>query len=187
LVLLSQLSIGSIAIAYVSVPVLFAVPARWLPALPVSPRMLFRITTVPLVLAVAAASVIRIFADPEHPMTPRTRIVQVAEELAILYLLIFLCEVLNWRRLSTLGRWVRAIPLAVMMVIPITMLMVFSRSHGFWIIDEALQRLAGALPENWRLLAPVLILPVALLYWLAEHTFGELEYPNIRATVGEPG
>lgn len=180
--LLSQLAMGSFAIAYVYLPAFVKVtrePLRWVWPLPVVSRTLFRIMTVPLAAAIAAATVLRIFVDPEHPLTPRERIVEMAAELTFLWFLMFLSEIVDWRRLGTIRRWVRVIPM-ILCVAAIFIAMIVFDSHGpYQIFDRALRALAGALPENGLLFALALIAPVAFLYLLAEHTFEELEYPTM--------
>jgi hypothetical protein len=196
--LLSQLSIGSVFVPFVFLPVFLTMTRasqRWLSPLPVASRTLFRLTLAPLAGAIVVAAVIRVFVDREHPIAPRTRIVELAVELGILCLLLWLGELIDWFGLSRFKPSVRGIPLAVGMVLLLIPMVVGALSlnrlraaspliaaNSWQTFDGALRLLATALPENGLLLALTLTAPLAALYWLTEKTYAEMEYPRVRAT-----
>ncbi len=186
LMLLSQLAIGSLATAYIFLPVFLAAvldSRRWLSPLPVASRTLFRLTIAPLAAAIVIANVVRIFVNPGHPLSVRTRIVELAAELVALCLMLWVCELTEWRGLSKFGLSVRAIPLAAGMAVLVIPMVVGSTSRDrTWMYDKIPLALAAALPENGWLLALTLIAPLAAVYWLAEKTYAEMEYPAGRAT-----
>jgi hypothetical protein len=175
--LLSQLAIGSLFGGYFFVPLFLQAtqaPRRWLSPLPVASRTLFRLTIAPLAAAILIANVIGIFADPEHPLTVRTRIVELAAELALLCLMLWLSELTDWRGISKFRRSVRAIPLAAGMAGPLIAMVVGSKSHDrAWMFDK----LPAVLSQNGWLLALALLAPLGALYGLAEKTYAEMEYP----------
>lgn len=148
---------------------------RWLLPLPVSARKLFRMIMAPLAVAMVAASGLRIFLDTDHPLTPRMRVASLAGELTFFCFLMFLCGLVEWRRLGGIRLGIRAIPMALgIAIIPVAGLVTRSRGST-WIFDEALRRMAAALPENGWLLAPALAIPVIASYALAEKIFAESE------------
>ena len=182
--LLSQLAIGSAFVPLVYLPAFLTLirpPQRWLSPLPVASRTLFRLTLAPLAGAILVATVIRIFVDPAHPMTLRTRTVELAAELTILCLLVWTWELIDWRGLSQLKPSVRGIPIAAGMVLLVIPMVAGGLFHNrLWMFDGVLGALASKLPENGWLLTLTLTAPLAAAYWLAEKTFGELEATRTR-------
>lgn len=64
-----------------------------------------------------------------------------------------------------------------MAILVIPMLIARARHGHTWTLDQIPLALAAALPENAWLLALALLAPLALVYWLAEKTYAEMEYP----------
>lgn len=182
LAVLSQLAIGSLVAAYVSLWISLIVmhtQGRWLVALPVAPRTLFGIVALPPAAAVVAGFVLGIFFDPDLPLDPRLRLMVLAAELALLYGTLFLGQFDGWRRLSQLRRWVRQTPFVL------AGLAILAAAYWHASVFEALRRATAVLPANVWLLSVVLAIPVVAAYWLAEKVFGEQEIGR-RVTTREP-
>ena len=186
--LLASLSVGFGVFAFAFVAILLIwiqYPVRWLSSLPVSSRAVFGIVSFPLAAATMAGSLLRTFGDPEHPLSLQVRFIEAAAELAILFLLVLFSQFFAWRRLSRVEPWIRGIPvLSCIVAVPILLAVTVYIFNSPWGYDEAARTLAHALPQSGWLLAPIVIVPPALIFWLAERTFGEGEYPTAIRPMG---
>lgn len=166
---------GSLALGqFGAAPVFAGIPqsqirgrCRWLLALPFPAKKLFALIALPAAAAAILGSLANIFLMTNHPLSARARFVEIAAELASVYLVIFLTELPAWRRLSQLPAWARWVPFGLACAAAIA----FALGGA-----AVFQSLAGALPEPWWQLAAVLALPVIATYWLAEKAFVEREY-----------
>ena len=150
------------AVALISV----AGRCRWLLALPFPARKLFAMIAVPAAVATVAACIGSAYFNASRSLEPRARLIELAAELAGVFLTVFLSEFPAWRRLSRLPPWSRWIPFALTFVaVP------FAFSN-----PEVFRQLAAELPAPWWQLTPILALPVLACYWLAETAFAEREY-----------
>jgi hypothetical protein len=142
---------------------------RWLLSLPVSRRKLFGLIALTMAAATMLGSVVSIFVQTKHPLSPRVRFVEFAAEIATVYFVLFLAELPAWSRLSKLPAWVRWAPFLLSFV---AVAFCFSDMTVF-------ERLAATLPQAWWQLTPLLAIPTVATYWLAEKAFIEQEYRQL--------
>jgi hypothetical protein len=166
---------------------------RFLAHLPVSPRKLFWAIWAPLPLAIFLGyeGAVHFPMGPLHAVTlgPRTSAISWSFSLALLLSWMFCFQSSEWRRMRN---WPMAAKFLIMAVIPVGIAAAwitipsndFWRRYGVDPIPYFAVKWAAVLPENPWLLAILLAVPLAGLYYLAERTFCEMEYSTTR-TLGE--
>ncbi len=166
---------------------------RFLAHLPVLPRKLFWAIWAPLPLAIFLGYEAAVHFPPGslHPVTLglRTSAIAWSISLALLLSWMFCFQSAEWRRTRN---WPMAAKFLLMATIPVgvTRAWIAIPSNAFWRrygadpIPYFAVKWAAVLPENPWLLAILLTVPLAGLYWLAERAFCEMEYSTTR-TVGE--
>ena len=172
------MTFGQTGTAFIYVPIYFAMTGtlgRWLTAVPLASKGLFRITIAPMLAGVVLGGVIHTFVKPQHYMTQRAVIVEIAGDLTTFFILAFFCEFPGWNRLGRTPNWIRLVP----MIAGVGILAVLPIFTDPWAFDRAARYLADLLPEDWRLFGLALAMPVAGTYWIAERTFAEFEYTNL--------
>jgi len=185
LVVCTQMHIGVLAIAIFFVPVLFQKcqqTRRWLAPLPLHARTLFRMLTLPFAAGIVAASAMGVMIDGAR--TLRIDMVEMASQLAVMWFLLLLYEVIEWRRPVSLPKLVRLIPVCA--AYGLVFVATIHRHKPYGILDEWTRRGTEALPQNWFWFACALAAPVAVIYWMAQSTFAETEYPRALVTLQWP-
>jgi hypothetical protein len=166
---------------------------RFLAHLPISPRKLFWAMWAPLPLGIflgyEAAVHFPMGRIRSMPLGPRITAIDWAFTLALLLSWKFCFQSWEWRRMRGVPAAIKAVLIAVVPVgVAVAWISIPDitawRRYGADPIPYFAVKWASALPENPWILAIVLVVPLAGLYWLVERAFCETEYSTTR-TIGE--
>jgi hypothetical protein len=159
--------------------------------LPVSPRKLFWAIWAPLPLAMFLGYEAAVYLPSSFPvhslnLGPRITAIDWAITLALMLSWMFYFPSFTWRRFRRVPMSIRAGLFAVYMIAAwlATPAATVWRKYGSDPIPYFAVKSAAALPENPWVLAIVLMIPLAGLYWLVERAFCEMEYLTSQ-TIGE--
>jgi hypothetical protein len=164
---------------------------QFLAHLPVSPRKLFWAIWAPLPLAMFLGYEVAVYLPSKFPvhsinLGPRATAIDWASTLLLMFSWMFYFQSLTWRRFRRVpwairGGLTAAVMAAAWIATPDAPVW---RRFGADPIAYFAAKWAVTLPENPWMLAIVLMVPLAGLYWLVERAFCEIEYLTTQ-TVGE--
>jgi hypothetical protein len=157
---------------------------RWTRALPLKPRTVLWVFLIPLLLALAVASVAGFHFGVHQRPVPELR-VQVLELSArfgwALFIVLFLA-LYDWRRLRRVSPVVRKVLLCLLWAAPLVAsmaaLFLLPKGNDATLIADALLRLSGELPGSLTAVIALAVLPLAALGWALNKVFEEAEYAD---------
>ncbi len=183
MVVASLVAFGQIGLGMVYLPIYFNAARRetgWLCMVPFSQRQLFRLMIAPMAGAFVLGSAIRFALRSYHPLSVRAWLVETAGELTVLFINTSLWELVEWRRLSGVRKWIRYVPAVAFLAAAMPPAAFLT---DYWIFDRASSSLAQLLPQDWLIFSLALVAPVAMAYSIAERISGELEYVGYSGTM----
>lgn len=149
---------------------------RFIAPLPVRASILFRIVAIPMLAMIATGEAFRFFFDKDS-LGVRLCLTELAIAAAALLVMLVSTELGEWRRLSRLPQWMRAMPLTLCAFGPIGI--EFAKGAGAF--EHGARALEAVLPAELPALILTLLVPIVLLYWLAETMFGQMELSMLTA------